>query len=222
MVTRTSQRLRIMGCYAACFVIGTITFASCGSSVAGSSRADQGPIDDGAKAAGDPTGAGRGDRVASRGAAAPSAITDLLQVIERLGAVYLVDQGRCEEWQASIGGDRISLVRITYIPGGYEKDLKERRLWQRRAIAIRQDGLALSGESEWRREEVDQEGPGIVRGGVGSDLCEATAPGLRSIKRHLHYIIGGADLFLTRRACEEAAARASDGNPLALSSCRGP
>jgi hypothetical protein len=135
-------------------------------------------------------------------------MTEVLGVIEQHGAVYLlIDDKRCEEWPATIEGDHISIVRDTYLPLDSRVEGREPRLRESRTIAVSPEGL-VSGDvskSQWLHVAPPSR-RGIIDGGL---LCGGPTPHIARVRRGVHYEIGGADLYFTRRACEEALAPAA-------------
>lgn len=167
------------------------------------------PVDGGTGSPGSSTtsvsGGGGGDGRASGGASTE----EVVGLIEQLGAVYLVADGRCEEWEAHRDGDRILLARY-YYPFDDRRG-KRRRHRQGRGIRIETSGLTLEGARVWAEEEFDRatstwrETDGVA-GGV---LCVA-GPAVQRIDRGLHYAIGGAHIYFSRRACEDDISRRAE------------
>jgi hypothetical protein len=133
---------------------------------------------------------------------------EVLGVIEEHGAVYLlIDDMRCEEWPATIEGDHISLVRETYLPLYSRVEGREPRLRESRTIGVSPEGLVSGSDSKSQWLHVAPPSRrGIIDGGL---LCGGPTPHIARVRRGVHYEIGGADLYFTRRACEEALAPAA-------------
>lgn len=166
-------------------------------------------------------GAARNEANVSAGRAqergAPDPVRQAVLAVEERGALYLPDGSRCDEWEADVEGTRISLVRYWYQPP--DESGKRRRSRQNRTIRITSTGLALEASREWADEEFVESSRAWrnISGTVGSDLCVAD-PSIRRI-HHDHYAIGGADIYLTRRACERDRTRArTSGDTLSCSS----
>jgi hypothetical protein len=165
---------------------------------------------------------GAPDRTTRPGPAAAEAKAtpqELIRSIDEMGAIYLAADGRCEEWKADSAPDRILLSREYY---AFEDEMgKQRRYRQSRTMHISKTGLVLSGSVKWAVEERRSAGSGwrAIDGVAGGTLC-VSEPTVRRVRRDLHYTIGGAELFLSRRACEAHVAAAARRN-VRLASCGG-
>jgi hypothetical protein len=142
---------------------------------------------------------------------------ELIRSIDDMGAIYLAADGRCEEWKADTAPDRILLSREYY---SFEDEMgKQRRYRQSRTIHVSKTGLVLSGSIKWAVEERRSADSGwrAIDGVAGGTFC-VSEPIVRRLRRDLHYTIGGAELYLSRRACEEHMAAAARGG-VHLASC---
>lgn len=144
-------------------------------------------------------------------------VAEVLELVEQRGAVYFADVDNCEEWGAKVEPGRITLQRDYYFPTSHDTGGKDHRFRQSGTIEVRQEGLALSIQSSWSREEYSDESKSWkqLTAARRVSLCGQAEPTLRRVERHSHYSIGGAELYLSRRACEADIARKTHGPALA-------
>ncbi len=144
-------------------------------------------------------------------------VAEVLGLVEQRGAVYFADVDNCEEWGAKVEQGRIALQRDYYFPTSHDTGEKDRRFRQSGTIEVRQEGLALSIQSSWSREEYSDESKTWkqLTAARRVSLCGQAEPTLRRVERDSHYSIGGAELYLSRRACEADIARNTNGPTLA-------
>jgi hypothetical protein len=144
-------------------------------------------------------------------------VNEVLELVERRGAVYFADVDNCEEWGAKVEQGRLALQRDYYFPTSHDTDEKDHRFRQSGTIEVRQEGLALSIQSSWSREEYSDESKSWKQLTAARRVsrCGQAEPTLRRVQPHSHYSIGGAELYLSRRACEADIARKAHGPVLA-------
>lgn len=143
--------------------------------------------------------------IGHHGPAAPaSAIaTEIKQRVAETHAVYLVGFLGCEEWRAEPSEKKIRLSRAWHDLHG--DDGLERRFEEVRVVDIVDSAMVLSHTVEYHVERWDPatEKWETVKAVVGGHLCQAEPQAERVMARR-HYRIGGADLFFSRRLCEES------------------
>ena len=144
-------------------------------------------------------------------------VAEVVEVVEQRGAVYFADVDNCEEWGAKVEQGRIALQRDYYFPTSHDTGGKDHRFRQSGTIEVRPEGLALSIQSSWSREEYSDETKRWkqLTAARRVSLCGPAEPALRRVQRHAHYSIGGAELYLSRRACEADIGRKARGTALA-------
>lgn len=130
----------------------------------------------------------------------PVDVTEVRRQLLRAGSIFLAIGNECLEWSVKDDGKTISLTRLWFPLKGTQR-VRHR---QRRLLRVTRAGLSLdptiheehaqlvAATGRWR----------ATTGAIWSSLC-AHEPSLEIVKVN-HYRIGGAELFLTRRTCEES------------------
>lgn len=137
------------------------------------------------------------------------ASAELLAEMRELGALYLIEDGRCVEWAVIDDDGHLALAREVTTPvQPMQGDAKTFRYHEARLIAVDGSMVSIGSVSSGGIEERDASTGEWRDGGgwVGGPLCvdESSPRSVQRVKPRLAYVVDRVPVFLSRRACQDS------------------